>query len=217
LTGRYASAVRNAKEALKIKPDDPRAAYTGGRAAEQVSRASTEAGRGADLNEARQFYTIAFQNTAAESATEKQTIEQELNGVIKLNAERYKQVAVGYDDPLNCKDDDAGLAFGGTINLPELKSKGIDVSGPARLYFVGNQFKLVPRGGEVYTGTFSTTTTGRYTAVALRFDSPSVGNQTGVTVSLRGMGNCDRLRLQSSKFGGINMAAVSGDAFDRPK
>lgn len=218
LSGRFDAAIARANEALKIKPDDDRAAYVGAKAAVQAARhdMSGQPVYG-DLTAARQFYSIALKNTADESRVEKQAIEQELNEVIKQNADRYKQVAAGYDDSLNCKDDDSGLAFYGTVNLPELKPKGIDVSGRARLYLVGNQFKLVSRGSEVYTGSFSTTTTGSYTAVALRFDNPSGGNRNGVTVSLRGEGSCNRLRLKTSNLGGITMAALNGATFDSPQ
>ena len=205
LSGRFASAIANANEALKINPKDSRAAYIGGRAAAQASRNSTEAGRGADLQKAKQFYAIAAQNTSNESASEKAVIEQELNEVIKETADHYKHVAIAYGNPLDCTENDLETVFSGTINLPELKSKGLDVSGRARMYFVGNQFKLVSENGKVYTGSFRTLLTSRDTAVALRFDGPSVGNQSGVTVSLRGVGNCNRLRLQSLQFGNIMM------------
>ena len=181
----------------------------------QASGDSTDIRGGADLATARRLYAIALQNTSNEAAVKKGAIERELNEVIKQNAERYKQVAIGYDDPLNCTDDNSAVVFSGNIQLPELRAQGLNVSGRGRLALVGNQFKLISEG-ETYTGTFSTTTTGNYTAVALRFDSPTVG-QNAVTVSLRGEGNCNRLRLQSSKRGVVTMAALSAAPIDEPR
>lgn len=205
LSGRFDAAMARANEALKTKPNDDRAAYIGAKAAIRASNNPNSAAQSADLDTARRLYAIALQNN--DSAVKKSVIERELNDVIKVNAGRVRQVASGYDDPLNCADDDSAVVFSGNINLPELKSKGLKVSGRGNLYLVGNQFKLTSQDGNIYTGTLSTTTTGRYTAVALRFDSPSVGYQSGITVSLRGQGNCDSLRLLNAKFGSINMTA----------
>jgi tetratricopeptide (TPR) repeat protein len=207
LSGRYDTAIARADEILKTKPNDDRAAYIGAKAATQASRQSDGGGGGANLEIARRLYAIALQN-AAESAVQKGAIERELNDVIKVNANRVKQVAAGYVAPLKCADDDSAVVFSGSINLPELRSRGFNISGRGELYLMGNQFKLTSQGGKIYTGTLSTTTTGRYTAVALRFDSPSGENKNGITVSLRGQGNCNSLRLLSSRLGSMSMTVM---------
>lgn len=204
LLGRYASAQIHADEALRINPNYGPAAYMKGRAAVDSFRVSNKV---SDLDVARQALSQAVRLSPPEAGV-KNRVEGELNQVLKENGERSKQV-ITWGNLRECWGSEEPISYSGTINLPELRSKGLEISGPGTLYLLGNQFKLIT-GSELYTGTLIITQTGNSSRAALRFDTP---NKEGATVSLRGRGNCDDLHL-TGKSGGIFVAA--GTAAGRP-
>jgi hypothetical protein len=157
----------------------------------------------ADVEHARGLITKSLQAGSTQGTLNKVKAEQELDEIIQnqgkaflANQARWVAADRWWED----KDRPVGIEYSGTTDIPELKKLGVDVSGQARLYIIGNQFKL-KTATQLLTGTIVGVTSKGYTAVALRFDDPRFSGiaPSGINLSLQNTSSFGRLVLEPTR------------------
>lgn len=213
LSGNYIMAETHLKKALDLKPEYPFAYYSRGKAL--VERYEKEGTNKALLDDARKYLLRSIQDGSYGPPVNKKMSETEMDRVIKQRGELFllNQNKWVTDEKWWCeKNKPEGTTYTGKLNLPGLKAVGLNVSGPATIFIIGDQFKLVS-GSQILTGNIVGNTTGSYTAVNLRFDDPRIAqvSQETLGLSFRETGNCDQLVFKPSTdttSGTVQMAVI---------
>lgn len=195
LSGRYDAAAAFVEAALKADEKYADAYYVMGRI--DLSR-SVSSDRSASVDRVRALIAKSLQNGLTPGTLNKAKAEEELKLIIDYQGteflkNQFKWIATDRW----WRDKDEPVEYTGTVDIPELKNRGIDASGPAQLYIVGNQFKL-KTSTQLLTGTIVGATSKGYTAVAVRFDDPRFKgiSPTGINVSLQNTSSFGQLVLR---------------------
>ncbi len=161
----------------------------------------------AGVERARALITKSLQSGSTPGTLNKIKAEQELDQIIQGQGQAFLRKQVNWvttDRWWEDKNVQAGVEYSGTVNIPELRNLGIDLSGQAQLYIIGNQFKL-KTPTQLLTGTIVGQTSKGYTAVALRFDDPRLtgisdtGIEDGISVSLKNTSRVGQLVLRPTR------------------
>lgn len=195
LTGNYAAAETHLKNAVALSPNYPFAYYSLGKT--KTERFEKEKANLASLDEARGYFLLSLQEDSRGAAVNKTAAEAEMNGVIEQRGAIFLSSQPDWisNEKWWCKGEAVdAVTYQGRLDLPELKSFGLDISGDATLFVIGDQFKL-KSGSRILTGNIVGKTTGRYTSVSLRFDDPGITRtlKEPIVVSFRQTGDCNSL------------------------
>ncbi len=203
LTGNFAAALGNLDAALKIDRNNSQAAYVKAKVfLEQYQRQPSGT---ALLEEAVANFSRAVQVDTTGAVLDKSKARKELN-------ESFQTVITDFQSHQNdwvsgekwwCQGGvTGGATYAGRVNLdtPELRTLGVNVSGPAVININGNQFTLTS-GAKTLNGRIFGKTTGTYTSVFMALDDPRGTTQLPIILSFQDVGRCGQLILKSAVSG----------------